>query len=93
MEQRSLDVRLRCIPFRTADLLFAVRDGVIWTFRTADPCFLYGVAVASVRYTVAPPRIGKSRFLYGMRVWACKPDRPGRKTAAQGFLRASTGNR
>ena len=25
MEQRSLDVRLRCIPFRTADLLFAVR--------------------------------------------------------------------
>ncbi len=25
MEQRSIDVHLRCLPFRTADLLFAVR--------------------------------------------------------------------
>ena len=88
--------------------LFSVRDGVTWTFGTAEAAFLYGTELRghSVQqkplfctgrgYVYIPygsplfavrgccglctvhcgaSRIGKSRFLYGTRAWACKPAR------------------
>lgn len=77
MEQRSLDVRLRCIPFGTADPCFLYGTGLLWPLYGT----LWGLPYRKELFSVRGARLGM------------QPDRPGRKTAAQGFLRASTGNR